>query len=155
MPRHNPAASYTFEGMYAFFQQWLPPINTSLIVTSGAFLLLGYYFIRRRQIRRHRQAMLAATIFAGLFLIVYVTRVAIFPTKIFAGEGAVRALYLANLVTHTILAIAVGPLVLVTLRRALRADYRRHRRLARITLPIWLYVAISGWTIYLMLHNIA
>jgi putative membrane protein len=135
--------------------QWLPPFNTALIVVSGAFLLLGYYFIRRRQIERHRAAMLTATVFAGLFLVVYVARYFLMQPKIFAGEGVVRVIYLVILISHTILAVAVGPLVLLTLRRALKAQYQRHRRLARVTLPIWLYVVVTGWTVYLMLNNVA
>lgn len=136
----------------------LPPaelmaaLNTALIVVSGTFLALGYLLIRRRQIRWHRRAMLTATTFAGLFLVMYVARYVLYAPRLFAGQGAVRALYLAILVSHTVLAIAVGPLVLVTLRRAVRRDYQRHRRLARVTLPIWLYVAITGWVIYAMLH---
>jgi putative membrane protein len=139
--------------MYAFLAQWLPPANTALIVVSGLCLLLGYYFVRTKQISRHRTAMLTATVFAALFLVVYVTRFLMFQPKIFAGEGVTRVIYLVILVSHTVLAIAVGPLALVTLRRALTAQYRRHRQLARITLPIWLYVAATGWTIYLMLHS--
>jgi putative membrane protein len=139
----------------AALQAWLPPFNTALIVVSGAFLLLGYYFIRRREIGRHRAAMLTATVFAGLFLVVYVARFFLMQPKIFAGEGVVRAIYLAILISHTVLAIAVGPLVLVTLRRALGGQYRRHRQIARVTLPIWLYVVVTGWTVYLMLHSIA
>jgi len=136
----------------------LPPaelmaaLNTALIVVSGTFLALGYLLIRRRQIGWHRRAMLTATTFAGLFLVMYVARYVLYAPRLFAGQGAVRALYLAILVSHTVLAIAVGPLVLVTLRRAVRRDYQRHRRLARVTLPIWLYVAITGWVIYAMLH---
>jgi putative membrane protein len=136
----------------------LPPaelvaaLNTSLIVVSGACLALGYAFIRRKQIARHRQMMLAATLFAALFLVVYVTRYVLYAPRLFAGEGTVRAAYLVILVTHTVLAIAVGPLALVTLRRALRGEFAKHRRLARVTLPVWLYVALSGWTVYAMLH---
>ncbi|MGH2356132.1 MAG: DUF420 domain-containing protein [Chloroflexota bacterium] len=141
--------------MYPLLEVWLPPVNTSLIVISGLFLVLGYYFIRTKQIARHRASMLTATAFAGLFLVVYIVRYLLFQPKVFAGEGAVRAAYLVILISHTILAVAVGPLVLVTLRRALRAQYQRHRQLARITLPIWLYVAATGWTIYLMLHAVA
>lgn len=141
--------------MYVFFQEWLPLINTGLIVISGAFLLLGYYFIRTRQVEHHQRSMITATVFAGSFLVVYVTRAALFPTKIFVGEGVIRALYLSILVSHVILAVLVGPLALATLRRALRAEYSQHRRLARVTLPIWLYVVFTGWTIYLMLHNVA
>jgi putative membrane protein len=135
-----------------FWQQWLPFFNTCLILVSGVFLLLGYYFIRQRRIQWHRRCMLTAAVFAALFLVVYVVRYLLLPTKVFAGEGPVRAVYLAILASHTILAMAVGPLVLVTLRRALRRDYRRHRRIARVTLPVWLYVVVTGWVVYAMLH---
>ena len=96
--------------------------------------------------------MLTATVFAALFLVVYVTRFLLFQPKVFAGEGLLRAVYLVILGSHTVLAIAVGPLALVTLRRAFKAQYRRHRQIARVTLPIWLYVVATGWTVYLMLH---
>jgi len=139
----------------------LPPadqvaaLNTALIVISGAFLITGYVLIRRRQIVWHRRAMLTATTFAGLFLVAYVARYFLYAPKLFAGEGALRVFYLTLLLSHTVLAVAVGPLVLVTLRRALRGEFLRHRRLARFTLPIWLYVVVTGWTIFLMLHNVA
>jgi putative membrane protein len=139
----------------------LPPasqvaaVNTSLIVISGLFLLAGYLLIRRRHIEWHRRAMLTATVFAGLFLVLYVVRYFLYAPKLFAGEGAVRAFYLVVLITHTILAVAVGPMALLTLRRALRREWMPHRRLARVTLPIWLYVVASGWTVYFMLHNVA
>jgi putative membrane protein len=131
---------------------WLPLLNAALIVISGLFLTIGYIFIRRKQVQLHRRSMITATIFAGLFLVVYVTRYLLFDTKIFAGEGVVRIVYLVILISHTILAIAVGPLVLVTLRRALRGDYSRHRALARITAPVWAYVVVTGWVIYMMLY---
>jgi putative membrane protein len=130
-------------------------VNTSLIVISGVFLALGYVFIRRKQVAWHRAAMLTATVFAGLFLVVYVARYFVYAPRIFAGTGTVRLIYLAILISHTILAIAVGPLALVTLRRALLTEYRRHRRIARVTLPIWLYVVVTGWLIYYMLNAIA
>ena len=133
---------------------WVPLLNTTLIVVSGLFLALGYYFIRRKRVIAHKRSMLTATAFAGLFLVVYVTRAVLFETKVFAGEGWVRVVYLAILVSHTILAIAVGPMVLLTLRRALRGDFLRHRRLARITAPTWAYVVVTGWIIYLMLHSL-
>ena len=141
--------------MKAAVEAWIPFFNTTLIVISGFFLLLGYYFIRQKRVIPHHRSMLMATPFAALFLVVYVTRYMLFPTRIFAGQGPVRAIYLVILASHTILAVAVGPMALETLRRAFRAEYRRHRRLARVTLPVWLYVAVSGWTIYLMLHNVA
>ena len=130
-------------------------LNTSLIVVSGVFLLLGYYFIRRRQIEFHKRSMLTATLFAALFLVVYVSRALLFETKVFAGEGLVRAIYLVILVSHTILAILVGPFALITLRRALKGDYTKHRQIARITFPMWLYVVITGWVIYWMLHSLS
>jgi len=133
--------------------EWVALLNTSLIVVSGAFLLIGYYFIRRKQIELHKRSMLTATVFAALFLVVYVTRALLFETKVFAGEGVVRAVYLVILVSHTILAILVGPFALVTLRRALRGDFVKHRRIARITFPMWLYVVVTGWMIYWMLHS--
>jgi putative membrane protein len=135
--------------------QWLPLANTSLIGVSGIFLLLGYYFVRRRQIRRHRAAMLTATLFAALFLIVYVVRYFLLAPKLFAGEGAMRAIYLVVLVSHTILATLVGPMVLVTIWRALNSQFGRHRRLARVTLPVWLYVVVSGWVVFTMLYVMA
>src|SRR5262249_11880930 len=95
--------------------EWVPLLNTSLIVISGLFLLIGYYLILQRQIEMHKRCMLTATVFAGLFLVVYVTRALLFETQIFAGEGWVRTAYLVILVSHTILAILVGPFVLVTL----------------------------------------
>ena len=135
--------------------EWVAVLNTSLIVISGFFLLLGYYFIRQRQIVLHKRSMLTATVFAALFLVVYVSRALLFETKVFAGEGWIRTLYLVILVSHTILAIAVGPFALVTLRRALRGDYAKHRRIARITFPMWLYVVVTGWLIYWMLHSLS
>jgi putative membrane protein len=131
---------------------YVATFNTGLIVVSGLFLLIGYYFIRRRQIARHRASMITATVFAGLFLVVYITRFVLYDPKIFVGEGVVRAIYLAILGSHTVLAIAVGPMVLVTIWRAVRRQWSPHRRLARITLPVWLYVVVTGWTVFYMLH---
>jgi len=135
-------------------QSWLPTLNTSLIVISGVSLLVGYMLIRRKNVQWHKRAMLTATVFAALFLVVYVTRWALFDTKVFAGEGWVRAIYLAILISHTILAILVGPLALLTLRRAFRGEFAAHRRIARVTFPMWLYVVATGWIIYLMLHSL-
>jgi putative membrane protein len=133
---------------------WLPLLNTALIVVSGCFLALGYSFIRRKRVEAHRRSMLTATIFAALFLVVYVARALLFETRVFAGQGPLRAVYLVILVSHTVLAIAVGPLVLVTLRRALRGEFARHRRLARLTAPVWAYVVLTGWVIYMMLYRL-
>jgi putative membrane protein len=133
--------------------EWVALLNTLLIVVSGVFLLIGYYFIRQRKIELHKRSMLTATVFAALFLVVYVTRALLFETKVFAGEGLVRAIYLVILISHTILAILVGPFALVTLRRAFRGDFPKHRQIARITFPMWIYVVVTGWIIYWMLHT--
>lgn len=132
-------------------------LSTSCIVLSGLSLLLGWWFIRARDdIALHRNAMLAATTFAGLFLVCYVTRWALHGSKPFGGTGWLRVLYFANLVPHVILAIAVGPLAARLIWLALvREDFDGHRRLAKVTLPIWLYVAASGWLVYWMLYRMA
>ena len=135
--------------------QLLTLISTSCIVLSGTSLLIGWYFIRwRHEMIWHRNTMLTATAFAGLFLVAYVTRWSLFGTKPFTGTGGWRVFYFANLVPHIILAMAVGPLALRLIYLALRRrDFPAHRRLARITLPIWLYVAASGWLIYYLLYQ--
>jgi putative membrane protein len=134
--------------------QALTAISTMCIVLSGASLLVGWYFIRSgRQILRHRNAMLTASTFAALFLVFYVTRWSMYGSKPFPGTGGWRTFYFANLVPHIILAMVLAPLVVRLLQLALiRRDYAKHRRLARITLPIWLYVAGSGWLIYYLLY---
>ena len=102
-------------------------------------------------------AMTAYTLeltFAALFLVVYVSRALLLPTKFFPGEGLLRTIYFLILGSHTILATAVGPLALVVLYRAFKGDFKRHKKLARITLPIWLYVVVTGWAIYLLLYQL-
>lgn len=131
---------------------WVAAFNTTLIVVSGVFLAVGYSFIRRKRIAAHRRSMLAASAFAALFLVVYVARALLFQGMLFTGEGLWRAVYLAILGSHIVLAIAIAPLVLVTLRRALRGDYLRHRRIARVTLPLWAYVVVTGWVIFWFLY---
>ena len=132
-------------------------LSTTFIVLSGVSLLVGWYFIRvRHSMARHRAAMLTATACAGLFLVAYVTRWSLYGSKPFGGTGVWRTIYLANLVPHVILAILVGPLALrLIYLAAVRNDFVAHRRLGRITLPIWLYVAASGWLVYYMLYRMA
>jgi putative membrane protein len=134
--------------------QTLTVLSTACIVLSGASLLIGWYLIRwRRDRTAHRNAMLTATALAGLFLVFYVTRWVVFGTKLFAGTGGWRVLYFTILVPHVLLAIAVGPLAVRLIQLAMvREDFVAHRRLARVTLPIWLFVAASGWLIYYLLY---
>ena len=138
-------------------QEGLTLLSTTCIVLSGASLLVGWYCIRaQRSMTRHRAAMLAATTFAGLFLVAYVTRWTVYGSKHFEGTGIWRTLYVANLVPHVILAMAVGPLAARLIYLAMgRKDFAAHRRLARVTLPIWLYVAASGWLVYYMLYRMS
>jgi putative membrane protein len=134
--------------------QTLTVLSTACIVLSGVSLLVGWYLIRwRRERTAHRNAMLTATAFAALFLVFYVTRWYVFGSKSFEGTGGWRVLYLSILAPHIVLAIAVGPLAVRLIQLALvREDFVAHRRLARITLPIWLFVAASGWLIYYLLY---
>jgi putative membrane protein len=132
---------------------WLPALNTGLIVISGIFLIVGYAFIRTHRIVWHRRSMLTATVFAALFLVVYVTRYIVLGSKIYPGEGVSRAIYFGILIPHIIIAIAIVPLAFVTIRRALRGRFGKHRQIARITLPLWIYTALSGWAVYVMLYG--
>lgn len=134
-------------------EEWLPAANAALIVISGVFLIVGYICIRTRRIVWHRRSMLTAAAFAAGFLVVYVTRYIVFGSKLFPGDGVSRVIYFAILVPHIIIAIAVAPLAFVTIRRALRGRYAKHRQIARITVPLWIYVALSGWVVYLMLYG--
>ena len=133
----------------------LTRLSTGCIVGSGVCLLVGWFFIRvPRRVAWHRATMLVATGLAGAFLVAYVTRWSLYGSKPFGGTGIWRTLYVANLIPHVILAIAVGPLAIRLIRLALvRRDFVAHRRLARVTLPIWLYVAASGWIVYYMLYR--
>lgn len=133
----------------------LTTVSTTFIVASGVLLLVGWALIRGpRAVAAHQAVMLAATACAALFLVAYVSRWALYGSKPFDGTGMWRALYVAILVPHVILAIIVGPLALrlIWLARTKR-DFSAHRRLARVTLPIWLFVAGSGWVIYWMLYR--
>ena len=134
--------------------QSLTIASTACIVLSGMSLLLGWFFIRaQRHVIRHRNTMLTASCFAGLFLVFYVLRWSVYGTKLFAGTGVWRVAYFSILIPHVLLAIVLAPLVVRLIYLALRRrDYAAHRRLARITLPIWLYVAVSGWVIYYLLY---
>jgi putative membrane protein len=130
---------------------WLPAANAALIVISGICLAFGYLFIRTRRIAWHRRSMIAASFFAAAFLVVYVTRWALLGSKGYDGES--RVLYFSVLISHTLIAIAVAPLAFVTLRRARAGRFKKHRQIARVTLPMWIYTAVTGWLVYAMLYS--
>ena len=132
----------------------LPHLNAALNSTSAVFLVLGYRFIKQRRIIAHRNCQLSALTASVLFLASYLTYHYFHGSTRFAGQGIVRPIYLTILLTHTVLAVVIVPLVLVTLTRALRGDFQRHRRIARVTLPLWLYVSVTGVIVYLMLYHI-
>jgi uncharacterized membrane protein YozB (DUF420 family) len=132
----------------------LPHLNAALNSTSAVFLVLGYLFIRQGRVIAHRNCQLSAFTASVLFLVSYLTYHYFHGSTRFAGQGIVRPIYLAILLTHTVLAVVIVPLVLITLTRALRGDFERHRRIARVTLPLWLYVSVTGVIVYLMLYHI-
>lgn len=133
----------------------LPSLNAALNATSAVLLVLGFRAIRAGRRERHRALMLAAVASSVLFLASYLTRIALTGTHRFPGEGALRAAYLAILASHTLLAALAGPLVLRTLFLALRERFPDHRRIARWTLPVWLYVSVTGVVVYVMLYHLA
>jgi uncharacterized membrane protein YozB (DUF420 family) len=132
----------------------LPTLNAALNATSAILLTAGYRFIRRRQITAHQRCMLAACGTSTLFLLSYLTYHYYVGSMPFRGQGWGRALYFTILISHTILAAAIVPLVLITLFRAWKADFVRHARLARWTWPIWMYVSVTGVIIYVMLYQL-
>ena|SRR5688572_6316013 len=137
-----------------------PHLNAALNALSSVFLLCGFYFIMRRQIAKHRFCMIAACTVSALFLVSYIGHHAlrtyyfgIGPTR-FTGEGIIRPIYFSILTSHTILAAVIGPFVIATLWRGLKGRYDSHRKLARLVFPIWLYVAVTGVVVYLLLYQI-
>ncbi len=133
----------------------LPTANASLNALSAVLLLAGWRAIRAGRRERHRALMLSALGSSALFLAGYLTRVALTGTHRFPGGGALRATYLAVLGSHTVLAVAVLPLVLRTVYLALRGRFDAHRRIARWTFPVWLYVSVTGVAVYVMLYHLA
>jgi len=132
----------------------LPTLNALLNATSACLLAAGYIAVRRGRRGRHRSLMTAALVSSTLFLASYLTYHAHAGTTRFVGAPPVRAVYLAILGTHTVLAVAIVPLVILAVARALRGEFARHRRVARWALPLWLYVSVTGVVIYLMLYHL-
>ena len=132
----------------------LPALNAFLNASSALLLATGYVLIRRGRRDAHKHVMLAALASSALFLTSYLVYHAQVGSVRFRGQGAVRTVYFTILLTHTVLAVAIVPLVATTLVPALRGRFDRHRRLARITLPLWAYVSVTGVVIYWMLYRL-
>ena len=132
----------------------LPAVNASLNALASAFLVTGYVFIRRGRQDVHKRCMLSALVTSGLFLVSYVIYHANAGSVPFTGTGVVRVIYFAVLIPHVILAATILPLALLTTARGLNGDYRRHVRIARWTLPLWLYVSVTGVIVYWMLYHL-
>jgi uncharacterized membrane protein YozB (DUF420 family) len=132
----------------------LPALNAALNGTSAALLAAGYGFIRTGRRSAHRNCMLAAFASSSLFLVSYLVYHANVGSVPFGGHGILRTAYFAILLSHTVLAVAIVPLVLLTLWRALGERFPAHRRIARVTLPLWAYVSVTGVVIYWMLYRL-
>jgi uncharacterized membrane protein YozB (DUF420 family) len=135
---------------YAIF----PVINATLNGASAVLLLIGRNFIKRGRMAVHRAFMIAAVVTSSLFLISYLYYHAHVGSVHFQGQGWSRPVYFSILISHTILAAAIVPLVIITLSRALRERFDRHRAIARWTFPLWLYVSVTGVVIYVMLYHL-
>jgi uncharacterized membrane protein YozB (DUF420 family) len=131
----------------------LPAVNATLNALSGILLLIAYALIRARRIEQHRKVMLAAFTTSSLFLVCYIIYHAQVGSVRFTRQGFVRPLYFTILITHVTLAATVLPLAIVTLSRGLKARYPQHRRIARWTFPIWLYVSVTGVLVYVLLYQ--
>jgi putative membrane protein len=131
----------------------LPTVNAVLNSISAGLLTAGFVFIRRRNVAAHRACMLGAFAVSVLFLVCYVVYHAYAGSRPFAGQGWIRPFYFVLLISHIVLAALIVPLALTTIYRGLSAQLDRHKRLARWTLPIWLYVSITGVIVYLLLYH--
>ena len=132
----------------------LPTLNAALNGTCALLLAVGYLFIRRRKVAAHKVCMVSAFGTSTLFLISYLTYHYHVGSRPFGGQGAIRTLYFTILISHTILATAIVPLVLITLYRGLKGRFDRHVAIARWTLPLWLYVSVTGVIVYWMLYHL-
>ena len=131
----------------------LPAVNALLNAISGVLLLVAYTLIRARKVEQHRKFMIAAFVTSSLFLVSYVTYHAQVGSVRFTRQGFVRPLYFTILITHVTLAAVVLPMAIITLSRGLTARYAQHRRIARWTFPIWLYVSVTGVLVYVLLYQ--
>jgi uncharacterized membrane protein YozB (DUF420 family) len=132
----------------------LPTVNAGLNAVSASLLVAGYACIRRKRVDAHRRCMLAAFVTSVIFLGSYLVLRYLAGVTRFPGEGWIRPVYFTVLLSHTVLAAGMLPLILVTLARALRGHFTRHARIARWTLPIWVYVSVTGVMVYWMLYRL-
>jgi uncharacterized membrane protein YozB (DUF420 family) len=130
----------------------LPHLNATLNAISALLLVTGFLLVKSGRINAHRRAMLGACAASALFLVSYVTYHAQVGSRPFPGTGAIRIVYFSVLIPHVLLAAAILPLAIVTVARGLRRDDTRHRRIARWTLPLWLFVSVTGVIVYVMLY---
>ncbi len=133
---------------------YFPAMNASLNATSALLLLFGYFFIRSGKVFFHKVCMILATLVSSVFLVSYLYYHAHHGTTRFLGQGIIRIIYFSILISHTILAVVILPLILMTLYRALRNQFDRHKKIARWTFPLWLYVSITGVVVYWMLYQL-
>lgn len=129
-----------------------PKVNAVLNSLVSLCLVLGLYFIKKKDIKRHKRSMLTAFVLSSIFLVSYVIYHSFGQETKYDGEGVLRYVYFFILITHIILAAGVLPFILFTFYRALNTDFVKHKKIARITYPIWLYVAVTGVLVYLMLY---
>jgi len=134
---------------------YLPTIDATLNAVSAVLLAMGFLFVRRKNFRLHKLCMLSAFVTSAVFLVCYLTYHYFHGTTRFPGGGAIRSFYFALLGSHTVLAALIVPLTLATLYRAWRERFQSHKRIARWTLPLWLYVSITGVVIYWMLYHLS
>ena len=132
----------------------LPAVNATLNAISGILLLIAYAHIRARRIQQHRRFMIAAFVTSSLFLVCYLVYHAQAGSRPFAGQGPIRYVYFAILISHVILAAAILPMAISTLSRGLRGRYADHKRIAKWTFPTWMYVSVTGVILYLMLYQL-
>ncbi|GAB3235990.1 DUF420 domain-containing protein [Hymenobacter seoulensis] len=148
------AILYFFPGVFVIpgvDVRMLPAVNAVLNSLTAVFLVIGYYFIRRKNVARHRAMMGLAFLLGSLFLVSYVAYHSQVPSTKFGGEGLIKGVYYFILITHILLAAITVGLVLFTLYYALTEQFQKHRRIARWTYPVWLYVSVTGVIVYFMI----
>jgi uncharacterized membrane protein YozB (DUF420 family) len=132
----------------------LPALNAVLNGTAGILLVIGYYYIRQGNMAAHKKVMISAFVVSSIFLVSYLIYHAHAGSTKFLGTGFIRPVYFSILISHIILAAAIVPMAIITMFRGLKERYDKHKRIARWTLPIWLYVSVTGVIIYVMLYHL-